>query len=75
MLNLEEQQAQLSHEKEQLMRELEALRATTHEEHEASAKRDAERTVQSREHAASSALLSSLARTAQVTLPTRPAVL
>lgn len=66
MLALEEQQAQLAQDKEQLQQEVRGLRAQASSERQSQATRSAEAAVQAREAAASSALLASLAQTAQV---------
>ena len=66
MLNLEEQQGQLSEDKEKLLRELAQTRAEVVDSHEAAARRDADSAVRAQEHAAASALLANLVKTAQV---------
>lgn len=66
MQDLEEQQAQLSKDKEDLARQLALLQASAAHEREAAAQRDADNAAHAEEFAASSALLASLVRTAQV---------
>ena len=66
MLALEEQQAQLTQDKEQLQQELKDLQSHASSDKDTAVKRNADTAARSQEHAATSAMLASLVKTAQV---------